>query len=420
MPHSLHENDLLAWIEGDLAPERRAEVEQAIHADPVLRARLLEITEDMRALRSLSDVRAPQGLIRDALDAAARESLLLDPAAAPREGVLARLVAPSRFAMAAGLALLVGGGALALWLGVLAPQRGGLDHTLALETAPLDAPTPRADAPQTMMAAADIPGGLAPVAPETTRIAAAPETMHARVTTLDDTAPSRARADAERSVLAALPTIAAGEDEIRRAFGLPGAYASLASLEQFEPVPPMPQGGLLPLLSAVRAIDEANIDWSLHDERFLTLRVAGRDRIMPRRSATPVPVVTPSSYEDALRLASLNRLIIRIETSDTAAVERALRLFATQRGDEVRMGVKADARGVPRYDVEMDRTEAGFGALLTTLQRADADVGAFLDVTLMPAMDQSGSAWAVPPRQISSRGPRVTVPVVIERVGVRE
>ena len=405
MPDRPHEHELLAWIEGDLAPERRPEVEALLASDPALRARLLEMSQDMRALRSLSDVRAPQGLIRDALDAAARDALF-EPVGAERSSVLARLIAPSRMALAAALFLVVGGATLAVWVN-----------------------TRPAPIPAEGRIASTVPG------PDDVAATFSTESARSSAEILDATPALAALADASAPMRAnrVSPDDAAYAARGRHAFAMASendvfipadagvrVALAMATSEPFTPVHEMPRGGMLPLLSAVRAIDEANIDWSLHDERFLSLMVAGRERMMPRRAERTVPVVTPSSYEDALRLATLGRLSVRIRSVDPADVERALATFAARRPGQVVLRSNADARGDMRFQLEMDRTEADFGALLSALQAAGVRTQAFLDVSLIPTSPGPGPAWTDPPRQISSRGPRVNIPISIERADARE
>lgn len=400
MPDRPTELDLLGWIEGDLPTDRRALVERALAADPALRRRLDAMAADRRILRELPPIAAPAGLVRAALDASEREALL-GPAPSLRPGVLARLGAPRRVALAAGLLLVIGGGALVVWTGQLNPRAtrtdniatSGAESTPSTDTRPSDA-------------------ALA-MAPMESRRADASEPM--RVSRRDASTLTAAD-DRSAAEIAAAPAIATDMSMPRAR----AAFAEPASLTAFEPLEPAPDGGIFPLMRAVRAIDDARIDWSVEGERYLTLMVAGMERSVPVQRPRSAPLVTPASYDDALRLAAMNRLTVRICSKNPGAVERALRDFVEGTKNEARMSVIGASGGDMRYAMELDRTVPEFAALVTALQKADPTTQAFLDVSLLPAARTLGVAWNDAPRQVSNRGPRVRVPVVLECVAATE
>lgn len=131
---TLDEGVMLAWIEGDLAPERQAELARA-HPDM---ARVVgRMRRDRAMLAEACNEPAPAGLAEGILAALEREALFDDARhAAPRRtqqgliepetdfipvsqvqlvkgpGVLARIVRAPRAVMAAGIALLLGAGAM--------------------------------------------------------------------------------------------------------------------------------------------------------------------------------------------------------------------------------------------------------------------------------------------------------------------
>jgi len=118
MPGKATESDILAWIEGDLPPDRARAVEGAFDADPSLRAWAEAMRLDRSALRAWSQrarATAPGGLAEGALERVERDALLgpseieTDEATqqedAPVIGVIHRV---RRWAVAAAILLVAG------------------------------------------------------------------------------------------------------------------------------------------------------------------------------------------------------------------------------------------------------------------------------------------------------------------------
>lgn len=135
---------ILAWIEGELAPDRHRDVTRAIARQPALQARADAMRLDRFTLRALGDERAPAGLLDSVADLLERELLVTisdglgehaeaidgqarpsaapalgdavvhDPATGLRRVQRKRSLRPLRYALAAGLLMVVGASA---WFG---------------------------------------------------------------------------------------------------------------------------------------------------------------------------------------------------------------------------------------------------------------------------------------------------------------
>jgi len=116
MSHRIEEHDLLAWIEGELAPERARLVEAALDADPGLRAWAEAVAKDRSLLRASgvdAEARAPRGLVEDAIAIVERRALVgADTGTAQRSHRRLRIT-PVRMGIAASL--LLGISLLSLW-----------------------------------------------------------------------------------------------------------------------------------------------------------------------------------------------------------------------------------------------------------------------------------------------------------------
>lgn len=346
MPDRPDELDLLGLIEGDLPADRRAAVLAALQHDTALRARVDAMRADRSALRDLPPVRAPQGMVSMAVEAAEREELLGVDAGEPV--VAGRIGLPrwTRGLAAAAALFLVAGGGLMIW--------SSLGPTYQQNPV----------------------GGDLAVAEES--IAVEPQ-----IAGLEGAAEPAGRADEQ------------GAGTL--------ATASLAG------------GNALPLEETIRAIDRHEIDWSQGGGRgHLTLVIAQSDEEPHPATLAPIPQVTAASFDDAMRLASVGRLTLRVRASDAAATRTALQEFGGRGANEVLL-VSEEPRGAARYEVEMSRADCAFAELLGALCAGPgSDAQAFFDVALMPSQaDRSFDAFAAP-RQITSGEPRVGMQVLIE------
>lgn len=117
-----HEDELLAYVEGELPAARQGELTAFLESRPELRRTLNGMRKDRLILSEVGDAVAPDGLLDEALAVIEREALfggeggVADPAPIP----IVKARSPRRlqaFAMAAGF-LLVAGGA-SYWISVL-------------------------------------------------------------------------------------------------------------------------------------------------------------------------------------------------------------------------------------------------------------------------------------------------------------
>lgn len=344
MTRRIDETDLLGWIEGDLAPDRRALVEQEMRADSALRRRLEAMAADRRALRSLMHAGvAPSGLVSGAIEEAERLALV----GGATEPIRIGWHRSRRVLMAAGLLLAVGGVGL-----IVVVNRGGSSPS-----------------PVTLMDRA--------VEPEE-RIAMGPPE-----------APAQA---ADTRVMVAQAELASN---------LPQASAKV-SLDAF------------PLGDAVAQMDVAGVAWEHAPNGVLSLPLTSGGRWAQTVGMSGGPRVTSATYTDALRLASVGRLTVRVQGGDAARVEEALRAFGST-GDHGFEALDEDAFGSARYAIEMDRTECEFARLVKVIEEACGPGGqAFFDVALLPAMASRTGAGVELPRQVTGSAPRVNIQVQVE------
>lgn len=340
MKPRIDETDLLGWIEGDLAPDRRAVVEAEMRADATLRRRLEAMASDRRALRTWMHGApgTPRGLVADAIEEAERMALV----GADSAPIRIAWHRNARALMAAGLLIAVGGAAMIVFVNRPA------------------APTRESDA--ITMGRPDLAPKIAPVETETTMQMA-----------------SAAPADVA-----------------------PPAVASVSAPEVF------------PLIEAIERIDRAQVALEDSPRGVLTLPLTSGGRWAQTVGMKSGAKVTSATYSDALRLASVGRLTVRVQSGDTAAIEEALRAFGST-GDHGFEALEQDDFGAVRYAIEMDRTECEFARLVAAIEGASgAGSQAFFDVTLLPAMAARGPGGFDAPRQVSGAAPRVNIQVLVE------
>ncbi|TVQ32873.1 MAG: hypothetical protein EA376_04295 [Phycisphaeraceae bacterium] len=152
MNHRIEEHDLLAWIEGELAPERARIVESALDADPGLRAWAEAVARD-RSLLSASgadaEARAPRGLVEDAIAIVERRALVGADTAGSQRSHRRLRITPVRMGIAASL--LMGISLLSLWpllTGSSTPGRRASHGPVAVAPSPSSDEGPAASASQ--------------------------------------------------------------------------------------------------------------------------------------------------------------------------------------------------------------------------------------------------------------------------------
>lgn len=396
------ENELLGFIEGDLPSTRALEIERALKADRGLAATLDAMRRDRTMLRAefarmigQSGGRAPHRTVQEAIEAAERDAILEGIGEARSSGVLARIGFGRGLAAAASIGLLLAGGAL-VWntMNPAPPRQIGGQQAAAISGAE--------DAIRAMDAGAMELASAATVTDEQ----------------VDEAIQLAQHTHNER---AALRTMA------RTATATPAALRTWNDLHSDVPVlpsrvPTRITGNDLPLAEIVEALDKARIDWSKWNNEVLTLAVAGRSRaFMPARYGD-LPEAAPASYEDALRLAGLNRLSLRVVAEDPSAVEQELFRLAAQEGMTVRLKNRGDACGGVEYSVEMPRSADGMEALVDAVCGCEAPQSmarrTFFDVSLLP-LNAAGDRTLQTPVQITDGPQRVSVPVLIERPSAR-
>lgn len=378
----ISEDDLLAWLEGELPEQRRLEVERALEAAPEARRALEGMSADRRALRSMASetFAAPEGIVRRAIATAEREAIVAE---APVEVVgRIRPMIRRRFAVAAGLVAMVGGAWIAVNGSAFRPRtlRGPAqidpgERFAALTDAPADA--------------AASASALAEAAPASEPPAATPLAA----------ASSPARADA------------------RGAQGL-ALDASSDAVLAAQPVSRDVIDSMLPLRDLLAAVEAAESDSS---RRFIMLEsLEGQPRPVARSREVAPGRVSPASTSDALLLASLNRLNLRVQTRDPASVERALRSYSERVNRDVRLVSQVQPDGSVRYAVETDRDESEMNLLLAALRNACDEcvrttrVDASLAPTPCPmTTDCCTVGWTAPG---ASAAQRVSLPIVVQTI----
>lgn len=201
----IDESELLAYVEGALAPADRARVEAALAQSAGLQASAHAMQRDRALLRELGRTAAPRGLVEEAVARAEREALLGAGSlqCAPAKRSVWKL-APVRVALAAGLGLAITGALLApSYFAKTASPPGPVADAAPAEAAPVN-PEPGL---KTASAGAEAPNAHEPaLAPQAPVIAVAPPVDPARgslIETLDPShivGPTPVSIDVERSV----------------------------------------------------------------------------------------------------------------------------------------------------------------------------------------------------------------------------
>lgn len=402
MNRRISDDELLGFIEGDLPAQRMLEIERALRADGGLAATLEAMRRDRVMLRAefadmfaLAGGRAPHRTVQEAIEAAEREAILADVGTTRSTGVLARIGGNRGLAVAASMALMLTAGGL-IWNSTRStpPRQIGSEQASKLM-----------GADSTVVAMND----------GASDFASAPGAAASEITprNIENAIQMALNSQAQREELRTATRPAAS--------AMPAAMRSWNDLHSEALVLPT-RGPLqiandLPLAAVVQALDRARIDWSQWDNEVLTFAVAGRDRPFTRARYNDLPEASPSSYEDALRLAAQNRLSIRVVADDPNVVEQELFGLAERNGMRVKLNNRGDACGALEYSIEMPRTKADMDALIDAVSGAapgrPSARRTFFDVSLVPtdAAPQSGQAAS----SVSGGLPRVTVPVLIER-----
>lgn len=413
----INENELLGFIEGDLPAERMLEIERALRADRGLAATLDAMRRDRVLLRAefasmfaQAGGRAPHRTVQEAIEFAEREAILASAGEPRRAGVLARIGGARWVAMAASVALLATSGVL-IWNSTQNAQprqiggeqaagvAGAMDNVLSMTTgdelATVETASPDASSLD-MASSASRSGSVSPSDIE--------GAIALNLAASAERAAMRSRISPAISTLEAL----SWNDLHRDAPVLPTRS-------------PIRLANELPLAAIVEALDRSRIDWSKWDNEVLTLAVNGRSRAFAPAQYQDLPEAAPASYEDALRLASLNRLSLRVVADDPVDVEQELFRLASQHGMTVQLTNRGDACGALAYSIEMPRTKGGMEALIDAVcgcdERQVAARRTYFDVSLLPveAAPRAGERSLATPVQITGGAQRVSVPVLIER-----
>ncbi len=365
------DEEILGWVEGELTGEQRAAFERAMEGDAALSRLARGMRADRAALRDIAERErflTPGGLGLEAIERAEREALMAPEGVA---GWSFEVETRKRgwgvvrgLAMVAGLAVVVGGAGV-VW------QSGGFSSKPA---APVGGLMAKGSVP-TDVAVEERGSGGAMLAAESARGA-------------------EALAAAE---------VGTGEEAQQAGFGMPLAGPVLAALEAMDQMP--------------------RASWS--GRGFETVEVGGRTREMLADREPPRSSVAPASYEDALRLASLNGLALRVMATDPESVEAGVRaLSARAQGvGSVRAATLRD--GSLLMWVDVDGGALALRELLAAVQRpSGSEARAVFEPSHGGGVQGGGtmlvgmSGGAEP---VSGAGQRVRVPVRIERASyVRE
>ncbi len=410
----INENELLGFIEGDLPAERMLEIERALRADRGLAATLDAMRHDRVALRAefasmfaQAGGRAPHRTVQEAIEFAEREAILASAGEPRRAGVLARIGGARWVAMAASVALLATSGVL-IWNSTQNAQPRQIDGQQA----------------------AGVAGAMDDVLGMSTGDELATNELASSASVVSPTVPDpREITQSDISSAIALNRAATLEREAMRSRIAPAISTlearSWGDLHRNAPILPTRSptrlANELPLAAVIEALDRARIDWSKWDNEVLTLAVNGRSRSFAPAQYHDLPEAAPASYEDALRLAGLNRLSLRVVADDPIDVEQELFRLASQHGMTVQLTNRGDACGALAYSIEMPRTKGGMEALIDAVcgcdERQIASRQTYFDVSLLPvnAAPRVGESSLATPVQITGGLQRVSVPVLIER-----
>jgi hypothetical protein len=411
----INENELLGFIEGDLPAERMLEIERALRADRGLAATLDAMRRDRVLLRAefasmfaQAGGKAPHRTVQEAIEFAEREAILASAGEPRRAGVLARIGGARWVAMAASVALLATSGVL-IWNSTqTSPGRqiggqqaagvaGAMDDVLGMTTGD-------------ELATSELASTGRPVISPTV-----PDPREITQSDISNAIALNRAVTVEREAMRSRVAPALSTLEAR----------SWSDLHRDAPVLPTRSptrlANELPLAAIVEALDRSRIDWSRWDNEVLTLAVNGRSRAFAPAQYHDLPEAAPASYEDALRLASLNRLSLRVVADDPVDVEQELFRLASQHGMTVQLTNRGDACGALAYSIEMPRTKGGMEALINAVcgcdERQVAARRTYFDVSLLPvnAAPRVGESSLSLPVQITGGAQRVSVPVLIER-----
>lgn len=404
------ENDLLGWIEGDLPTDRAHALEKAMRDDAGLRHTLDAMRRDRSMLRAEfvsiwheAGAKAPLRTVQEAIEAAERDAILNTSGQArpARTGVLAVIGRHRGLAMAASLGLMVTAGAL-VWTSTgptsgpgAGPQiaggdamsmTGALNELLAIESAQ-DLPTTDSSAGDSALVA------IEPASPELT-----PEQIDTAIALAE-------RAESDRTRLASTIT---------------RTRSDWSELQARSPVLPSrvrgPYAVTTPVLAGASQPDASLANW---ERNLTTYSMGGRDRAFSSVSVHDIPEVVPASYDDAVRLAGLNRLALRVVSDDPRAVEQELFKLAALHGLQIELESMGDACGIVSYSVHLpDGQPEDMERLVQAIcacagGQSVASRRTYFDVTALPAEQRPASIAGVN----ASMG-RVSVPVRIEPVGV--
>lgn len=354
------DDEILDWVEGELPEARREAFERAMAGDAGLARLARGMRADRAALREAvrgERLVTPVGLVEEAIERAEREAVVGGENWSFEVATRRRGLGVMRgLAVAASMIVVIGGAAIVLRGGnVAGPASPGAPGALALQSAASE----------------------------------------------DGAAESGARPDTAM--------LAVVDEEPER----PAASVMVASAEPSDLM--LPLAG--PVVAAIEAMESMpRASWS--GRGFETVRVGGRTREMLADREPLRSTVAPASYEDALRLAALNGLAVRVMATDPEAVEAGVRALAA-RAEGVGAVRAATLRdGSMLVWVDVDGGASGLKELLAAVQRpAGSEARAVFEPTRASGSSGGGTMLvgmgAVQPVIEGARS--VRVPVRIER-----
>lgn len=394
------EAELLAYIEGELPSERAEQVERALAADPRTQHRVEALRNDRALLSGFEAEEAAPDWLLDGVREQLERDALFNPAAEPdargqipvsrvvpsRGPILARLFGPfgvARAAIAAGLLLLVGGGAY--WAGVMS-VRSSIERPLGLSGDSIAMHTDELASPEPDRSAASRPP--APTEPD---------------------APSRARALIETA-----PAPEATEQTLLADL--------LRADERIDPEPPVTLEEAVTLAREGRlAVRITSRDRATTESRLATLV----ERTRRQRGLWRLTDSVPTAYAAVVRgqeqlIAARRHDAVRSDDDPALAAGRGaderLRIRGTRGAEPTPPQLPRGARPPSLYLLEVRAEDASLEAVLRVLATGTDRTAAFerlhSAVTPGPVLDPGAVLWWAGPPSNWIR--RVPVPVIVE------
>lgn len=404
----IDERDLVDLIEGQIDADRRHDLETMLIKRPGLRRLVEAMRHDRAVMRAMPDEFCHADVAAGVRDVLEREALLgvsrleSEPDAPAPIAISSRRIGARQLAFAAGLLLLVGGGAILAWPRLITP---GLSGPLGNSSIALNDPHASAKRERST-------GGYK------SGVAATPDDATNAASARGESSPG-----APRDTGASSPVVGASEDRALAASGaapsaVPAEIASPAELQ----VGPLAQrspaldeelamvGPEIPVDLALARSTEAPID----DRRAAELALQGR-LLVRVQGASAAYVLSSSADRGALGTHRVDH----VEPSDLSSPVLAQVFEGTTTPQQI---VWASDHATPVYDREVVGPEGyvvEFAATPQNVEKLREELGGRVtfeelhaDAGLRPRIDPDAVLWwTLPP---SAWAPRVAAPIILE------